>query len=88
MVNVRDLIDDISIGNSQAPNNSKRLSKQKESLQNAWEMRCEKLSGLELNLAIETDLAIKFMLEKQIQSEILELGKLNDRIKEINELLQ
>jgi GTPase SAR1 family protein len=88
MVNVQDLIDNISIGNSQVLNNSKRLSKQKESLQNAWEMRCEKLSGLELNLAIETDLATKFMLEKQIQSEILELGKLNDRIKEINELLQ
>jgi GUN4-like/TIR domain len=68
--------------------NQKRLEKEAETLQSEWDLRIEKLSILRKSLAIEIGSAIKFQLEQQIQEEQQILAKLNERLEEIDLLLE
>jgi hypothetical protein len=75
--------------NQQGSNSiQKRLEKEAEALQSEWDLRIEKLSILRRSLAIETGPTIKFQLEQQIREEEQILSKLNERLEEIDLVLE
>jgi ATPase subunit of ABC transporter with duplicated ATPase domains len=65
-----------------------RLQAERERLLKDWQLRNEKLSKLGQALAIETDTAEKFKLEKQIKAEEAIQAQLSDRLTEIEQALK
>lgn len=65
-----------------------RLEKDRDSLQEEWDIRNDKLTLIRKGLAIETDASTKFKYEQQIKQEENELKKLTDRLDEIEKQLQ
>jgi hypothetical protein len=64
-----------------------RLQAERERLLKDWQLRNKKLSKLGQALAIETDTAEKFKLEKQIKAEEAIQSQLSDRLNEIETAL-
>lgn len=62
----------------------RRLEQKRNALQAEFDLRSEKLQQLRASLAIETSPAIKFQLEKQIQTEEVELAKLDSELAAID----
>ena len=69
------------------PQQKQRLERRKETLQTEWNIRNEKLEQLRQAYAIESGIAIKFQLEKQIQDEEKLIGKLEDELTDIEQSL-
>lgn len=63
-----------------------RLEQKRKALQSEFDLRNEKLEQLRVSLAIESSPAVKFQLQKQIQTEELELAKLDSELAAIDEL--
>ncbi|QFS44762.1 CHAT domain-containing protein [Nostoc sphaeroides] len=66
----------------------RRLEKERDSLQNEWDIRNDRLMRIRKTLAIETDPSTQFKYEQQIQNEDDELKRLTDRLDEIEKQLQ
>ncbi|MEH2243296.1 CHAT domain-containing protein [Nostoc sp.] len=66
----------------------RRLEKERDSLQNEWDIRNDRLMRIRKTLAIETDPSSQFKYEQQIQNEDNELKRLTDRLDEIEKQLQ
>lgn len=64
-----------------------RLEQRQESLQAEWNLRSEKLQQLRQALVIESGIAIKFQLEKQIQEEEKQLKQLEDELNSVEQAL-
>ncbi|MGI2906654.1 TIR domain-containing protein [Tolypothrix sp. VBCCA 56010] len=65
----------------------RRLEEEHNSVQQQYDRESEKLSRLRLAYSIETDTAIKFKLEKQIQESETELKRLARQLEEIEQKL-
>ena len=66
----------------------RQLEKEREGLQQQYELFNEKLRRLRNTLAIETDEAVSFRLEKQIERTQLECKHIDEQIEIINTKLQ
>ncbi|MEJ6485989.1 CHAT domain-containing protein [Nostoc punctiforme UO1] len=66
----------------------RRLEKERDSLQQEWDIRNDKLMRIRKTLAIETDPLRQFQYEQQIKNEENELKRLTDRLDEIEKQLQ
>lgn len=66
----------------------RRLEKERDSLQNEWDMRNDRLMRIRKSLVIETDPSSQFKYEQQIKNEDNELKRLSDRLDEIEKHLQ
>jgi hypothetical protein len=62
-----------------------RLKKQRDTLQNEWEIRNKKLGKLREALASETAVAVKFQLEQQIKEEEIKQDELSKHLSEIEQ---
>ena len=83
MVDVSSLIDDIDPKLSSSPNTRKTRSELiKNAIEGELEIRCKKLIQLRLELAIESDSAIKFQLKVQVEQQEKEIQDLEDRLNE------
>jgi hypothetical protein len=65
----------------------RRLKQEEDSLQQQYDLASTKLGKLREAYSIETDTAIKFKLEKQIQESETELNHLNRQLEEIEQKL-
>lgn len=79
MVNVSSLIDDIDSKPHKSIDSQQGRLEEEETLELEYSIRYDKLKRLRAAYAIETDVTIKFKLEKQIKSEEIELSKLTIR---------
>ncbi|BAY07541.1 CHAT domain-containing protein [Calothrix sp. NIES-2098] len=68
-------------------NQKQRLERQRDSLQDEWNLRNEKLTQLRRALIIEAGAAVKFQLEQQIQAEETELKRLEQELDNIEQTL-
>ncbi|MDZ8055878.1 MAG: NB-ARC domain-containing protein [Aulosira sp. ZfuVER01] len=68
-------------------NQRQRLETQRDTLQAEWDLRNEKLKQLQLALAIETGVAVKFQLQQQILAEETELKRLEHELDTIEQAL-
>jgi nucleoside phosphorylase len=69
------------------PQQKQRLERRKETLQTEWNIRNDKLEQLRQAHAIESGIAVRFQLEKQIQDEEKLIGKLEDELTDIEQSL-
>jgi len=66
----------------------RRLEQKLEALRSEYDLRREKAKRIRAALAIETDVAVKFKLEQQLQIEEAELTRLDQQINEIEQKLK
>lgn len=67
------------------PSQQRRLEQRQEALQAEWNLRSEKLKQLRQASVIESGVAVKFQLEKQIQDEEKQLSQLEDELNSIEQ---
>ena len=66
----------------------RRLERKRDELQRSWDLRDEKIQGIQEALDIETDPSLKFKYQKQLLQEKAALTQLSDELNQIDQALQ